>query len=65
MIFNFRNRTIFGNISKWNKGQRNWDRGRIYLIQKLIKNSKPSSQISFSKRKKKKKKVHITYGKGC
>ena len=26
MTFIFRNRTIFWNISKWNKGQKKWDR---------------------------------------
>ena len=27
MIFIFRNMTIFWDISKWNRGQKKWDRG--------------------------------------
>ena len=27
MIFIFRNRTIFWDISKWNRGQKKWDGG--------------------------------------
>ena len=31
MTFIFRNRTIFWDISKWNRGQKKWDGGSIYL----------------------------------
>ena len=31
MTFIFRNRTIFWDISKWNKGQKMWDGGSIFL----------------------------------
>ena len=29
MTFIFRNRTIFWDISKWNRGQKKWDGGSI------------------------------------
>ena len=29
IIFIFRNRTIFWDISKWNRGQKKWDGGSI------------------------------------
>ena len=29
MTFIFKNRTIFWDISKWNKGQKKWDEGSI------------------------------------
>ena len=32
MTFTFRNRTIFGDISKWNRGQKKWDGGSIILL---------------------------------
>ena len=32
MTFIFRNRTIFWDISKWNKGQKKWDGGSIILL---------------------------------
>ena len=32
MTFIFRNRTIFWDISKWNKGQKKWDGGSIYKM---------------------------------
>ena len=31
MTFIFRNRTIFWDISKWNRGQKKWDKGSILL----------------------------------
>ena len=31
MTFIFRNRTIFWDISKWNRGQKKWDGGSIYF----------------------------------
>ena len=31
MIFIFRNRTIFWDISKWNRGQKKWNGGNISL----------------------------------
>ena len=30
MTFIFRNRTIFWDISKWNRGQKKWDGGSIF-----------------------------------
>ena len=32
MIFIFRNRTIFWDISKWNRGQKKWDGGSIIIL---------------------------------
>ena len=31
MNFIFRNRTIFWDVSKWNRGQKKWDGGSIYI----------------------------------
>ena len=31
MTFIFRNRTIFWDISKWNRGQKKWDGGSIFV----------------------------------
>ena len=31
MTFIFRNRTIFWDISKWNRGQKKWEGGSIWL----------------------------------
>ena len=41
MTFIFRNRTIFWDISKWNRGQKKWDGGSIFII-----NSKYIQQIT-------------------
>ena len=30
MTFIFRNRTMFWDFSKWNRGQKKWDGGSIY-----------------------------------
>ena len=35
MTFIFRNRTIFWDISKWNRGQKKWDGGSNYLKKNL------------------------------
>ena len=32
MTFIFKNRTIFWNISKWNRGQKKWDGGSYISI---------------------------------
>ena len=37
MIFIFRNRTIFWDISKWNRGQTKWDGGsNFYDVLKVL-----------------------------
>ena len=35
MTFIFRNRTIFWDISKWNRGQKKWDGGSICWLLKI------------------------------
>ena len=38
MTFIFRNRTVFWDISKWNRGQKKWDGGsRIFVLYYIIK----------------------------
>ena len=37
MTFFFKNRTIFWDISKWNRGQKKWDRGSSFLKKKKKK----------------------------
>ena len=37
MTFIFRNRTIFWDISKWNRGQKKWDKGSITFEKKGAK----------------------------
>ena len=36
MTFIFRNRTIFWDISKWNRGQKKWDGGSITYKNQLL-----------------------------
>ena len=36
MTFIFKNKTIFCDISKWNKGQKKWDGGSIIIVQMNI-----------------------------
>ena len=47
MNFIFRNRKIFWDISKWNKGQKKWDGGSIkeFVIVALLFNSLLTSFI--------------------
>ena len=35
MTFIFRNRTIFWDISKWNRRQKKWDKGSIIFLSNL------------------------------
>ena len=44
MTFIFRNRTIFWDILKWNKGQTKWDGGSSYIYRE-IQLSKPYIHI--------------------
>ena len=43
MTFIFRNRTIFWDISKWNRGQKKWDGGSNNII--IIWTREPSPHI--------------------
>ena len=44
ITFIFRNKTIFWNISRWNKGQKEWDRGSKNLQHYSNNRSQPLPQ---------------------
>ena len=44
MTFIFRNRTIFWDISKWNRGQKKWDGGSMVLT---FEGSQKKSQLMY------------------
>ena len=45
MTFIFRNRTIFWDISKWNKGQKKWDGGSIIKCYGYISATKKKKSV--------------------
>ena len=45
MTFIFRNRTIFWDISKWNKGQKKWDGGSIIKCYRYISATKKKKKV--------------------
>ena len=47
MTFIFRNRTIFWDISKWNRGQKKWDRGSMKIKLSCVYNSTLFFAIGF------------------
>ena len=57
MIFIFRNKTIFWDISKWNRGQKKWDGGSSLLECNIIMQYCILSPFLSPSKKKKKKKV--------
>ena len=62
MTFIFRNRTIFWDISKWNRGQKKWDGGSIFYTNLMCacgfrrKNKKQKTKNLLCNKKKKKNK---------
>ena len=64
MTFIFRNRTIFWDISKWNRGQTKWDGGSIWIAYLFMIHDTLIYKFKYSKtlfhKKKKEKKVVLT-----